>query len=167
MTNTKVSVIILNYNSDINTIECIESIKKSHFNGRYEIIVVDNSDIKSLGHVLRKDHKVIYIKSNNKGYGAGNNLGVKYSKGEYLFILNPDSIVYPKTLQILSDYLDDNPDSAIAAPNLYDKNEKLFIQMGSRELTPMRAIFSLSLINKLFPKNPISRNYYLFDKVAD
>ena len=168
MIQVKLSIIILNYNSDNNTICCIESIKRSRFDTRYEIIVVDNSDKKSLDRKLRTSHKgVVYIKSKNRGYGAGNNLGIKYAKGEYIFIINPDSIVFPKTLQTLSGYLDKNPDTAIVAPNLYDKNEKLFIQMGSRELTPIRAIFSLSLLNKVFPKNPVSKRYYLFDKPLD
>jgi hypothetical protein len=78
-------------------------------------------------------------------------------------ILNPDTLLYKGTIDELVKFLDKNRKAAVVAPNFFHKNKKLFKYQGSQELTPFRAIFALSVINKLFPNNPISRKYYLKD----
>lgn len=114
--------------------------------------------------LICKYKKIEYIKSeNNNGYGSGNNIGVNVSKGKYILFLNPDCKVMSNTLQKLSDFLDKNINAAVVAPNLINENGKLFYQLGSRELTPLRGIVALSFINKLFPNNPISRKYFMHD----
>ncbi len=163
---TEISVIIVNYNSPKNTLSCINSLLNSKKSYSFEIIVVDNSENSELKKYLKGKHEYInYIKSKiNGGYGAGNNIGVKASKGKYVMILNPDCIVKPNTLKILADFLNNNKIAGAVAPNLIDQKGKVFSQLGSRELTPMRGIFALSFLNKIFPKNPISKSYYLFNK---
>ncbi len=162
--NIEVSVIIVNFNSEENTLNCIKSIKNSRMRFPYEIVVVDNGSRKVLQKYLKSlGANIKYLKSDNHGYGAGNNFGIKHSHGKYIMILNPDSLVLHDAINTLKEFLEKNDNCAIAAPNLYDKNHRLFPQMGSRELTPARAIFSLSLINKILPNNPVSRKYYLRD----
>lgn len=162
---TKVSVVILNYNSDIETLNCIDSIKKSKPGFKYEIIVVENSENKTFKKRLKNKYKdIVYVKSSNYGYGAGNNLGVSTAKGKYILILNPDCLVKQNTLRVLASFLDKNNMAGAVSANMIDEKGRLFSQLGSRELTPIRGIFALSFINKIFPNNRISQEYYLSDK---
>src|SRR3989344_2993131 len=97
----EVSIIIVNYRVEKELIDCISSILKSRPQKICEIIVVDNDEEPKVGNVLNKKFKDIkYIKSpKNLGYGGGNNLGASYSQGDFLFFLNPDTIV--KKMQLI------------------------------------------------------------------
>lgn len=169
MGKVKVSIIIVRYREKEELFRCLETIKGSKPKTSCEVIVVDNNIKKRIGFKLKKKFAwVKYVKSpGNIGYGAGNNLGAKFSKGEYLFILNPDTEVLPGAIDSLVHFLEKNKKAAIVAPNLVDEKGKIFSQLGSRTLTPLRGIIALSFLNKLFPNNPISRKYWLKDVSMD
>lgn len=143
-----VSIIIVQFGKKDKLNNCLKKINQSEIFVPYEVIVVDNN----------KD---------NVGYGAGNNKGARKATGKYLFIINPDAYPLPGAIDVLVSFLGVNKRVAIVAPNLLDKKRNVFSQIGSRELTPLRGIFALSFINKLFPYNPISRSYYLADISTD
>ena len=97
-----VSIIILNYNAGKLLEDCIDSILQSNYKN-YEIIVVDN-DSKDKSHVLCKEKfPSINLIENKKnlGYCEGNNVGIKSSKGEFVIVLNPDTIVDPNWIDEL------------------------------------------------------------------
>ncbi len=159
----KVSIIIVHYHVEKELFKCLDSIRESNPKLSYEIIVVDNDEKKNIAESLRKKFpKVIYIPNKNKGFGQGNNVGAKIAKGKYLFFLNPDTQVFPGTIDNLTFFLKKHIDVAIAAPLLLGLDGNPY-QQGSLELTPVRAVLALSFLNKLFPNNAISRKYYLFD----
>ena len=89
-----VSVIVLNYNAGELLLNCIESLKKSTYSNM-EILVVDN--ISSDGSQTKCKEKFPDIKliqnEKNLGYCGGNNVGIKEAKGEFIVILNPDTVV--------------------------------------------------------------------------
>lgn len=93
----KVAIVILNYKGLANTLECIDSVKRSVIKSSTQIIVVDNNSqdnsIKNLKKV--KDINLI-INNDNLGYSGGNNVGIKFalkSGADYICILNNDTIV--------------------------------------------------------------------------
>ena len=89
-----VSIIILNYNAGELILDCIKSIRESTYSN-YEIILVDNAS-KDNSHIICKQNfpeiKLIQ-NSENLGFCEGNNVGLKIAKGEFIVILNPDTIV--------------------------------------------------------------------------
>jgi len=161
----KVSIIIVHYRVKDRLFACLRSIYDSKPNMDFEIIVVDNDEIKTIEKDLgRQFPKVKYIKSSkNVGYGGGNNLGTKYAKGQYLFFINPDTLVFKDTLDALCEFLDKNTKAGIVAPLLVDKQSKPFVLQGTELLTPFKALIVLSFLNKLFPNNPVSQRYWLKD----
>jgi len=163
--NIKISIIIVHYNVEKELIDCISSILKSRPQKICEIIVIDNDEEPKVGNVLNKKFKDIkYIKSpKNLGYGGGNNLGASYSQGDFLFFLNPDTIVKKNAIDRLVEFLENNKNVGIVAPIFLDPRNKIYPSQGSEELTPLSAIFSLSFINKVMPNNPISKRYFLSD----
>ena len=157
------SIIIVNYNVKKELFECLSSIKNSKTKKRIEIIVVDNDEQKKIKTELRiKFPNVKYIPSKkNLGFGGGNNLGAKYARGRFLYFLNPDTEVLQGSIDALLDIFKKNKTIGIVAPILLDANKKIIPLQGAKTLTPLRAIFSFSLIVRLFPKNKISRNFWL------
>ena len=89
-----ISIIILNYNAGQLLIDCVESIMKSNLED-FEIILVDNLSIDS-SHLKCKekfDNVILIENKENIGYCEGNNAGLKSAQGEFIIILNPDTIV--------------------------------------------------------------------------
>lgn len=102
-----VSVIIVNYNTAEITKQCIDSIIKNTHNITFEILLIDNASYDNSDIVFSEDKRITYIKSNeNLGFGKANNLGFKYSKGKYIFLLNSDTIIRNNAIKIFFDYLE-------------------------------------------------------------
>jgi len=92
--NPLVSVIVLNYNAGELLLNCIESIKKSAYKN-LEIIVVDNISTDKSQKICKEKYPDIKLIQNdeNFGYCEGNNIGIREAEGDYIIILNPDTIV--------------------------------------------------------------------------
>ncbi len=165
----KVSIIIVHYHVKQRLFDCLQSIISTTENILYEIIVVDNDEKKTIEKELKEKFPLVsYIASEqNGGFGAGNNLGAKAAKGDFLFFLNPDTLILGNCIEKLYNFLQKNKNAAAVAPLLLEKNKKIISLQGAQELTPMRAVFALSFINTLFPKNSISRKYWLLDWKKD
>ena len=163
MSKIKLSIIIVHYKVKNELVDCIDSIYKSQPKIPYETIVVDNDEKKTIEQELKKFFpKVEYIKTlENNGFGAGNNVGVRNARGEFLFILSPDTKIFPGTIEGLVEIFQSKKNTGIVAPLLLDRNGQAYPLQGSGELTPLRGMIVLSFINKLFPKNPISDKYWL------
>ena len=89
-----VSIIILNYNAGNLLIDCVSSIQKSNYSN-YEIILVDNISKDNSHKKCKENFPTIKLIENkeNLGYCEGNNVGLRVAKGEYVVVLNPDTIV--------------------------------------------------------------------------
>ena len=89
-----VSIVVLNYNAGKLLLNCIESIKKSSYEN-IEILVVDNISSDNSQIECKKKFPDIKLIQNdeNLGYCGGNNAGIKKAEGEFIIILNPDTIV--------------------------------------------------------------------------
>lgn len=95
-----VSIILVNYNTKDYTLQCISSIYKFTKDIDYEVIVVDNNSTDfSVEAIKQKFPEVILIKnSENKGFGAANNIGIRYSNKKYVFLLNTDTELVENTV---------------------------------------------------------------------
>lgn len=121
--NKDIAIIILNYNSEVDTIKCVKSLQEQRYDS-FEIIIVDNCSKKPSLNVIRNFcyNESIHLIENNKnnGYNAGNNIGLKYAfnKGyKYALIANPDMEFPDKDmLQILVDRMSN--DIVVVAPDI-------------------------------------------------
>ena len=101
-TGPLISIVILNYNAEKFLDECINSIYKTE-KINFEIILVDNASTdKSYKECIQKFPEIKLIENKkNLGYCEGNNVGIRASKGEFVVILNPDTVVTPTWLNEL------------------------------------------------------------------
>lgn len=97
----KISVIIVNYNARYFLKNCLSSVLKSEGLSDLEIIVVDNNSSDDSCKMLKKDFPAIRLFHNkqNRGFSKANNQGVAAARGEYILILNPDTILSSQTIQ--------------------------------------------------------------------
>ncbi len=89
-----VSIIVLNYNAGELLQNCVESIFSSNYKN-FEVIIVDNCSTDNSHNECKKRFDKIRLieNSQNLGYCEGNNVGIRNASGEYLLILNPDTVV--------------------------------------------------------------------------
>lgn len=126
--NVQVSVIIVNYNTEVLLKDCIRSIVAKTKSVDYEIIVVDNASRKNSLSAISKLFPYVRIEymDQNLGFGMANNKGADLAKGKYLFFLNPDTILINNAIRIFYDYMEYNKDVAVCGGNLYNlKNEPI------------------------------------------
>ena len=97
-----VSIIILNFNAGKLLLNCIESLTKLTYKN-IELIVVDNISTDNSQNNCKQKFPQIKLIQNEKNYGycGGNNVGIKEAKGEFIVILNPDTIVEPNLITTL------------------------------------------------------------------
>lgn len=101
-----ISIIILNYNAGNLLIECVKSIFASNYTN-FEVIVVDNLSNDNSHKKCKEEFNRIFLIENkeNLGYCEGNNVGIRHAKGEFVVILNPDTLVDPNWLhELLNSY---------------------------------------------------------------
>lgn len=94
MKSPLISVIIVTYNSADYLSACLNSLFKAKYNNLEIIIVDNNSNDNTIKLIKSFNKKIIPIFSDkNLGYAEGNNLGIKSAKGEFVFLLNPDTLI--------------------------------------------------------------------------
>lgn len=121
-----VYVIILNWNNAPDTIECIQSLRKSIYQ-RYIPLVVDNGSTNGAVEEIRNKFSSLEIIElrENLGYAAGNNVGIQYAinKGaDYILVLNNDTLVEPSMIGKLVDFAESNPRAGMIGPRMYCAN---------------------------------------------
>lgn len=120
-----VSIIIVNYNTKKMTNDCIDSIVKHTCGLEYEIILVDNDSKDGSPDFFKDDKRIHFIRSNeNLGFGRANNLGYRYSKGKYIFLLNSDTILLNNAVKLFFDYFENDNNKKNACLGSFLLNEK-------------------------------------------
>jgi GT2 family glycosyltransferase len=94
--NFQLSVIIVSYNSEKYINSCLSSLKNQSYKN-FEIIIIDNNSsdktLKYIEQTLGEDKYLLLKQKENLGFATGNNIGIKYSNGKYICLLNPDVIL--------------------------------------------------------------------------
>ncbi|MFN7035015.1 MAG: glycosyltransferase family 2 protein [Bellilinea sp.] len=148
--NPVVSIIIVSYNVEYFLIRCIESLMVHKCEVPFEIIVVDNNSSDNTVSSLRLEFPEILViqSTKNIGFAAANNLGITYAKGEYFFLLNPDTVVEDNATQELFKFLSENPSAGAAGS--YLKNPDGSFQMSCYPFpTLFRELWRLFHLDKL------------------
>ena len=123
-----ISIIVLNYNAGELLLNCINSLKKSTYQN-IEILVVDNISSDGSHTKCKKQFPDIKLIQNRKnlGYCGGNNVGIKEAKGEFIVILNPDTIVEENWLDEMFNAFNEFGDG-LYQPKIISLNESDIIQ---------------------------------------
>jgi O-antigen biosynthesis protein len=161
-----VSVIIVNYNVKDLLEQCINSILAASKNLNAEIIVVDNNSFDGSTELLKSkfssNSSIKIIESPvNLGFAKANNLGAEEAKGEYLLILNPDTILQEDTLEKTLQFHKTNPGMGALTCKLILPSGKLDLACRRSFPTPSVAVYRILGLSKLFKKSKVFGKYNL------
>lgn len=159
----KLSVVIVNWNVRELLKDCLESIFKTSLDLELEVIVVDNNSSDGSVEMVKKKFPSVVLIENNKnvGFGTANNQGIGISKGEYILILNPDTIVFPNSLQKMAAFLDQNSDTGAVGPKILNPDGSIQFECARNFPTPLTEFFVLSTLYRRFPKSRIFGRYLM------
>ncbi|MFW6123727.1 MAG: glycosyltransferase family 2 protein [Acidobacteriota bacterium] len=161
--NVTLSVILVNYNGKEYIEKCLDSIKENISGIRSEIIVVDNHSTDGSAGVLERNHPDILFLRNHKnvGFSKANNQGLKASSGEYVLLINPDTLVCSNAIKKLLAEIQNNPDIGGVGPALLSGQDNFQISFGGKVNFFSEAV-KKTFLNRLFKsqlkKNPKKRN---------
>ncbi|MBL7888562.1 MAG: glycosyltransferase [Bacteroidia bacterium] len=159
----KLSVIIVNYNVQHFLEQCLHSVRKAAKNVSTEIFVVDNNSVDgSVEMVKAKFPEVVLIENKkNTGFSYANNQAIRVSKGEYVLLLNPDTVVEEDTFEKVVAFMDAHPDAGGLGVKMLDGKGN-FLPESKRGLpTPSVAFYKIFGLSKLFPKSKTFGKYHL------
>jgi GT2 family glycosyltransferase len=157
------SIVIVSYYVREFLEQCLDSIRNSSPPAGLEIIVVDNNSKDGTAEMVQTRFPDVLLLENetNPGFGAACNQGLARARGKYILFLNPDTLVQPATLQRGVAYLDEQADVGLISCKVLRADGAL--ELGCRRSfpTPATALYRLTGLSKLFPRNKKFGSYNL------
>ena len=158
-----VSIIIVNYNVKEYLVNLINSINRSSGNLNIEIIVVDNNSTDGSPEYLTNRYPDIQFIANtrNVGFGKANNQGIHIARGEYILLLNPDTLIKEDTLLVMYRHMQENPQTGAAGCKLLNPDGTFAPESRRSVPTPASALWKVLGLTSIFPKSRKFSDYYL------
>jgi len=150
----QLSVIILNYNVRYFLELCVSSVQNAISNLDAEIIVVDNNSQDDSCAMMKQRFPNVKLIENteNLGFPKGNNIAVAVAKGEYICILNPDTVVAEDTFTKVLEFAKRQNDLGIVGVKLIDGTGNFLPESKRGTPTPFVAFTKITGVYKVFPK---------------
>ncbi len=159
----KLSIVIVNYNVKYFLEQCLHSVQNACHGIESEIFVVDNDSVDGSVKMVKEKFPEIQLIENkdNKGFSSANNQAIRKSLGEYILLLNPDTLVEDDTLRKVIDFMDEHEDAGGLGVKMLDGKGK-FLPESKRGLPyPSVAFFKVFGFSTLFPKSRLFSAYHL------
>jgi GT2 family glycosyltransferase len=157
------SIIIVNYNVKFFLEQCLYSVRKSLSGIDGEVIIIDNNSVDDSAQMLKEKFSEYTLIENqeNIGFSRANNQGIRQSKGKYVLLLNPDTVIQEDTLNKCLGFMDSNPDAGALGVKMIDGKGR-FLPESKRALPkPDVAFYKIFGLSRLFPKSRIFGKYNL------
>ncbi len=159
----KLSIVIVNYNVMPFLEQCLISVKKAMENVEGEIFVVDNNSVDGSTEMVAEKFPYVQLIINkmNLGFARANNQAIRRAAGEYILLLNPDTVVEDNTFSKVIAFMDTHPDAGGLGVKMVDGSGK-FLPESKRGLpTPATAFYKIFGFSALFPHSKRFSKYHL------
>ena len=166
----KLSVIIVNYNVKYYLDQCIRSVLRAfeEMNTPAEIIVVDNHSADGSVDYLEQRYPqklfpmVRFVRSaHNLGFARANNTAIRQSRGEYVLLLNPDTIVGEDALKASVDFMDAHEDAGAVGVRMLGAQGRRAMESRRGLPTPMVSFFKMLGFCNRWPHHRLFGKYYM------
>jgi hypothetical protein len=123
----RLSIVIVNWNTGDLIRRCVESVYANLPAGETEVLIVDSASTDGSTQAVQAQFpQAIYIySSQNIGFGPANNLALRQAAGDFILLLNPDTLVHPGAIESLLRFLEQNPGVGAAASKLLNPDGSL------------------------------------------
>lgn len=152
---TDVSVVIVHYETPELLLRCLGALRAGAGSVRVEVFVIDNASdsFDARAAVRAWPGARVIVNDQNRGFAKASNQGLREASGRYLLLLNPDAIVEPDTLARMVAYMDARPEVGCATPRLVLEDGRLDLACRRSFPTPLRALYRLTLLSRIFPRS--------------
>lgn len=159
----KLSVIIVNYKVKHYLEQCLRSVAEASRGIAVEVIVVDNASGDGSVEYLRERFPDVTIiaSEENLGFARANNLAIRNSHGQYVLLLNPDTIVAEETFRDFITFMDSTPDAGGCGAYMLHTDGSFAPESRRGLPTPFVAFCKMSGLASLFPRSRTFGRYYM------
>ncbi len=159
----RLSVVIVNYNVEYFLEQCLYSVRRAMQGIEGEVFVVDNNSVDGSLKMLAQKFPEVKVIANkdNVGFAKANNQAIRISTGEYVLLLNPDTVVEDDTFAKCLAFMDSHPDAGGLGVKMVDGKGQ-FLPESKRGLPTARtAFYKMFGLCKLFPHSKRFARYYM------
>ncbi len=159
----RLSVVIVNYNVRHFLEQALSSVRRALQGIDGEVWVVDNNSADNSVRMVRERFPEFKLIANteNPGFAVANNQAIRQSLGEYVLLLNPDTLVEEDTFRKCLTFMDEHPEAGALGCKLLDGSGKFLPESKRGFPTPWVAFCKTFGLSRLFPRSPIFNRYHL------
>ncbi|MDY5969007.1 MAG: glycosyltransferase [Bacteroidales bacterium] len=159
----ELSVIIVNYNVKHFLQQCLASVYEAGMGINMEVWVVDNGSVDGSAEMVRQQFPQVrlIVNKDNPGFAKANNQALKKAKGDYLLLLNPDTLVERATFRKCLDFMHEHTDCGGLTVKMLDGKGKYLKESKRGFPSPETSFYKISGLIRLFPHNKRIAAYYL------
>ena len=159
----QLSIIIVNYNVRDLLLDAVASLYTAREGIGGEIIVVDNASTDGALEALNRDFPAVITVglSRNLGFGAANNVGIEMARGEYILLINPDTIVQENTLREMISFMEAHPAAAFAGCKILNPDGSFEPASKRGFPSPWSSFCRVFGLSRLFPRSRLFGGYNL------
>ena len=159
----RLSVVIVNYNVRHFLEQALGSVRRALQGIEAEVWVVDNNSADDSVRMVRERFPEVKLIANtdNPGFAVANNQAIRQSVGEYVLLLNPDTLVEEDTFRKCLTFMDEHPDAGALGCKLIDGSGKFLPESKRGFPTPWVAFCETFGLSTLFPRSPLFNRYHL------
>lgn len=159
----QLSIVIVNYNVKDFLEQCLISVMKALKGLQAEILVIDNFSSDGAADFVRQKFPTIKLITNpeNFGFARASNQGMELARGEYIALLNPDTIVQEDTFAKMLNFFNEHAETGMLGCKILNPDGSLQLACRRSFPTPWVAFTKLSGLSRLFPKSKLFGRYNL------
>lgn len=160
------SVVIVNYNVKSFLDQCLSSVGQSlgMEQGRdFEVFVVDNHSVDGSVEMVKEKYPWVNLLVNpdNPGFAKANNQAIRISRGKYVLLLNPDTLIENDTLRKCVDFMESHPDAGGLGVKMIDGQGRYLKESKRGLATPRTSFYKITGLCRLFPRSKRFAAYYM------
>lgn len=163
------SIIIVNYNAEKFLQKCLSSVYAETTKVPFDVWVVDNNSADASVSMVRQNFLQVNLIENkeNVGFAKANNQAITKCTGDYILLLNPDTLILQNAIEKVIDFMGENPTIGICGCKVLNADGTLQLACRRSIPTPGVAFFRLTGLSRLFPNSKLMAKYNLTYLDAD
>jgi len=159
----ELSVIVVSYNVRDYLRRCLISVLAAAESVECEILVVDNNSSDGSGDMVKKEFPevILIVNKENMGFSYANNQAINKSKGSFILILNPDTIIPADTFSKCLEFMKNHSDAGTLGVKMKNGDGEYLPESKRAFPEPLMALFKTFGLSAIFPKSHFFNSYYL------
>ena len=159
----KLSIIIVNYNVKYFLEQALLSVRRASVDIKTEVFVVDNNSVDESVQMVREKFPEVklIVNNHNPGFSIANNQAIRQSSGEYILLLNPDTVVEEDTFEKCIAFMEEHPQAGGLGVRMIDGSGKFLPESKRGFPAPFVAFSKTFGLSRLFPKSKTFNHYHL------